>query len=82
MNYSKDIVRWLISDDCLNTAQDDDTQHLLDELVMKIEQAGLRYEYEERASILEYEGKMSRYDADRVAAIEIMERLAGNKAKN
>ena len=82
MNYSKDIVGWLISDDCLNTAQDDDTQHLLDELVAKIEQAGLRYEYEERASILEYEGKMSRYDADRVAAIEIMERLAGNKAKN
>ncbi len=34
-----------------------------------------RYEYEERAAILEYDGGMSREEADRQALREIIERI-------
>jgi len=36
-----------------------------------------RYEYEERAAILEYDGGLSRNDADRQALREIFERIRG-----
>ena len=36
---------------------------------------GLRYEYEERAAILEYDGGLSQDEADRQALHEIMARI-------
>ncbi len=45
---------------------------LLDELLKEIDQKDLRYEYEERAAILEYDGGLTREDADRVAAVEVL----------
>jgi hypothetical protein len=47
---------------------------LLNELLAEIEDKGLRYEYEERAAILEYDGGLDRVDADRAAAVEVLRR--------
>ena len=45
------------------------------EQIQIIDQAGYRYEYEERAAILEYDGGLNRQDAERQAANEITNRL-------
>ena len=41
------------------------------------ERCGLRYELEERAAILEYDGGLTREEADRRAIKEILERTKG-----
>lgn len=49
-----------------------DAQRLDD--LQKIELAGYRVEYEERAALLEYDGGLTRDKADRRAAGEVMQR--------
>ena len=46
-----------------------------DEAICRLEGQGLRYEFEERAAILEYDGGLTREEADRQALQEIGERL-------
>ena len=73
MFFSMDEIKRITSPEYLH--KEDDTVLLLVGLVEEIDAAGYRYEYEERAAILEYEGGMCRYDAERVAACEIMDRI-------
>ena len=47
----------------------------INEAIKYIESQGYRYEFEERAAILEYDGGMSREEADRKALQEITERI-------
>ena len=46
-----------------------------EEAISWIEEQGLRYEYEERAAILEYDGGMSREEADKQAFRDIVKRV-------
>jgi hypothetical protein len=50
------------------------TQLDIEAAIQKIEQAGYRYEFEERAAILEYDGGLCRQDAEQQATDEIIER--------
>jgi hypothetical protein len=43
--------------------------------LQKIEQNGLVYEWQERSAILEYDGGLSRDEADRRAAEEVLSRM-------
>ena len=54
-----------------------DTRHdmTVEEAISWIDELGLRYEYEERAGILEYDGGLSREKADIQAIKEIIERM-------
>ena len=47
----------------------------LDEEIRWLEEQGLRYEFEERAAILEYGGGLSRDKADAQALVEIKRRI-------
>lgn len=47
----------------------------LDEQIQLIDKAGYRYEYEERAAILEYDGKIERKEAEKRAALEIINKF-------
>ena len=47
--------------------------------IRRIDALGLRYEYEERAAILEYYGGLSRDEADRQALQEMDERIDRTK---
>ena len=49
----------------------------MDDAMKQIERMGLRYEYEERAAILEYDGGLTRGEAEAQALREIAIRLAG-----
>lgn len=42
--------------------------------IQRIDQSGYRYEFEERAAILEYDGRYPRDEAERIAANEIINR--------
>jgi len=46
-------------------------------IIYQVEELGLRYEFEERAAILEYDGGLTREEAEKQALQEISER---NKA--
>lgn len=43
-----------------------------------LDEHGLRYEFEERAAILEYDGELTREDAETQALIEIQKRMETN----
>lgn len=45
------------------------------EALQEIEQNNLVYEWQERSAILEYDGGLSREDADRRAAFEVLNRV-------
>lgn len=45
------------------------------EAISWLEGQGLRYDYEERAAILEYDGGLTREDAETQALIEIQNRI-------
>ena len=45
------------------------------EAISWLDEQGLRYEYEERAGILEYDGGLSRDEADKQALREIITRI-------
>lgn len=63
-----DFLAFIESSDCLSHDPG------LTSKLAEIDSLGLRYEYEERAAILEYDGGLCREDADRVAASEILNR--------
>lgn len=46
-----------------------------EEIISQFDKLGLRYEYEERAAILEYDGKLNRKDAEVQAVKEMQERV-------
>ena len=47
-----------------------------------IDEHGLRYEFEERAAILQYDGGLSREEADKRAFSEILERVKSGDYRN
>jgi hypothetical protein len=63
-----DFLAFIESSDCLSHDPG------LASKLAEIDSLGLRYEYEERAAILEYDGGLNREDADRIAAGEILNR--------
>ena len=65
---TNDFLAFIESSDCLSH------DPVLASNLAEIDSLGLRYEYEERAAILEYDGGLTREDADRVAACEILNR--------
>ena len=73
--FSLDEIHRITSPEYLNekVRQDDDV--VVDGLIEKITTAGYRYEYEERAAILEYDGGLSRKAADAQALDEIKHRM-------
>jgi hypothetical protein len=76
MFFDKNYIELICSPDILVDESDamsnEDTIRWLDEL-------GLRYEYEERAAIYEYDAGFSRKDADSRALREIVERIRRNE---
>lgn len=84
MFFSIDIIRQFISPEFLkdgnglrNTRQEAQEPELvpLAKALQKIEQNGLVYEWQERSAILEYDGGLSRDEADRRAAYEVLNRM-------
>ena len=47
----------------------------IEEAINWLDKQGLRYEFEERAAILEYDGGLSRDEADTQAFVEIKHRM-------
>jgi hypothetical protein len=47
----------------------------VEEAISWLDEQGLRYEFEERSAILEYDGGLSRDDADVQALVEIKHRI-------
>jgi hypothetical protein len=78
MFFDKNYIELICSPDILVDESDamsnEDTIRWLDEL-------GLRYEYEERAAIYEYDAGFSRKEADSRALREIVERIRSNEPK-
>jgi hypothetical protein len=70
MKFSIDMARWVISPEYLE-------QSKMKASMAQIERLGLRYGYEERAAILEYDGGLSREEAERQALLEIKNRMRG-----
>ncbi len=58
-----------------DSAADEHHDMTTEEAISWIEGQGLRYEYEERAAILEFDGGLSREEADKQAINEIMARM-------
>jgi hypothetical protein len=58
-----------------DSADDEYREMSFEETICWLQEQGLRYEFEERASILEYDGGLSRDAADRQALREIIKRL-------
>jgi hypothetical protein len=65
--FSLEYIKRITSPDFLLRSQ-------IDSEMMQIDRLGLRYEYEERAAIFEYDGGLSRENAERRALAEILGR--------
>ena len=72
MFFDKSYIELICSPDILVDEHDGMTT---EEAINWIEKQGLRYELEERAAILEYDGGLSREDAEKQAINEIMARM-------
>ena len=72
MFFDKNYIELICSPDILIDKRHDTTT---EEAISWLEGQGLRYEYEERAAILEYDGGLSRNKADNQALREIAERI-------
>ena len=72
MFFDKSYIELICSPDILVDEHDGMTT---EETISWIEGQGLRYELEERAAILEYDGGLSREDAEKQAINEIIERI-------
>ncbi len=68
MIFSLEYIKQITSPDFLLRSHADDA-------MAKIERLGLRYECEERAAILEYDGGLNRKEAEKQALQEIEERI-------
>ena len=58
-----------------DSAADDRHDMTAEEAISWLDELGLRYEFEERAAILEYDGGLSREEADEQALNEIIVRM-------
>lgn len=72
MFFDKSYIELICSPDILADERHDMT---VEETISWIDERGLRYEFEERAAILQYDGDLSREDADKQALDEILERI-------
>ena len=72
MFFDKTYIELICSLDILADEHRDMT---VEEAINWIYAQGLRYEFEERAAILEYDGGLSRENADKQALAEILERI-------
>ena len=78
MFFDKNYIERICSPDIL---VDVHREMSVEEAICWLEEQGLRYEYEERAAILEYDAGLSRDAADRQALHEIVERINQNNFK-
>ena len=72
MFFDKSYIELICSPDILTDERHDMT---VEETINWIDEQALRYEFEERAAILQWDGGLSREDADKQALQEILERL-------
>jgi ATP/maltotriose-dependent transcriptional regulator MalT len=72
MFFDKSYIERICSPDILT---DESCNMTAEETISWIEGQGLRYEFEERAAILEYDGGLSRDEADAQALIDIRQRM-------
>lgn len=72
MIFSLEYIKQITSPDFL-------LRNNVDDAMKQIERMGLRYEYEERAAILEYDGGLNREEAERQSLQEIEERIKFKK---
>ena len=72
MFFDKSYIELICSPDIL---VDEHHDMSLAEAIIWLDEHGLRYEFEERAAILEYDGRLSRNEADSQALREITERI-------
>ena len=72
MFFDKDYIEQICSP---NILIDERHNMSIEEAIGRFEGQGLRYEFEERAAILEYDGGLSRNEADSQALREIVERI-------
>ena len=72
MFFDKRYIELICSPDILDNERHDIT---IDEFVNRLDEQGLRYEFEERAAILEYDGGLTRENAEKQALQEIDERM-------
>ena len=70
MAVKLEIVRKLVG-----AEQDISVTSPVEEAISWLDEQGLRYEFEERAAILEYDGGLSREQADKQAFTEIRNRI-------
>ena len=78
MFFDKSYIELICSPDILADERHDMT---IEEAISWLDEQGLRYEFEERAAILEYDGGLSRNEADSQALREIVERIDRIKKK-
>lgn len=74
MNVDFDFLKFATSQEFINHSKDDN----LESKLAYIKEQGFEDEYEERAGILEYDGGLTRHDAESQAAEEITNRLSDN----
>ena len=74
MFFDKSYIELICSPDIL---VDEHHDMSLAEAIIWLDEHGLRYEFEERAAILEYDGGLSRDEAEAHALIEIRHRMEG-----
>lgn len=72
MFFDKSYIELISNPDILADERHDMT---VEEAISWIDEQGLRYEFEERAAILEYDGGLAREEAEVQALQEILERL-------
>lgn len=72
MFFDKNYIELICSPDIL---VDEHHEMSIEETISWFEELGFRYEYEERAAILEYDGGLTREAADRQAFEEISNQL-------
>ena len=76
MFFDKSYIELICSPDILVDERNDMT---VEEAINWLDEQGLRYEFEERAAILEYDGGLSRDEADSQALQEIEGRIKNLK---
>lgn len=79
MFFDKSYIEQICSPDIL---VDERRDMSVEKAISWLDEQGLRYEYEERAAILEYDGGLSREEAEEQALSEIIVRMDNNETSN
>ena len=74
MFFDLSYIKLICSPDILADERHDMT---VEQAISWLDENGMRYEFEERAAILEYDGGLSREDAEVKAVREVWERVGG-----